>query len=130
MQNGEWIGISIISQIEFMSYRNLAADDIRLFEKFVSRIETVGLTANPDLLSNIYNIRKQAVLKLPDAIIAGTAIWKNAILISEDTHFAKQKGLMTLIPKFYLTAQNGIHNQHFIPALIHAVEHLRFSFCV
>ena len=98
IQNAEWIGISIISQIEFMAFSNLSNEDIQLFEKFASRIEVVGINPNSDLLAIIYNTRKQAVLKLPDAIIASTAIWKNAILISDDTHFSKQKGLKTLHP--------------------------------
>ena len=77
LQPAEWVGISIISQIEFLAFAGLTEPDRAAFDAFVRRVEVVGLTAdNHALIESVVALRQQQRLKLPDAIIA--ALWHPA----------------------------------------------------
>ncbi|MDJ0596300.1 MAG: hypothetical protein QNJ72_41030 [Pleurocapsa sp. MO_226.B13] len=39
LQDAEWIGISVISQIEFLAFSGLSKADIKLFLQFLQRVE-------------------------------------------------------------------------------------------
>ncbi len=39
LQNADWVGISIISQIEFLVFAGLSETDRQLFQEFLQRIE-------------------------------------------------------------------------------------------
>ena len=50
----------------------------------------VGLDrTDPALINRIVKVRQQHRLKLPDAIIAATALERNAILITDDAQLRK-----------------------------------------
>lgn len=90
LQNADWVGISIISQIEFLAFVGLSRNDRKLFQQFLQRVEVVSLLASDTLLiQKIIEIRQQYRLKLPDAMIAAMAIQDSAILVSGDREFAK-----------------------------------------
>ncbi|MTJ09992.1 MULTISPECIES: type II toxin-antitoxin system VapC family toxin [unclassified Anabaena] len=90
LQNANWIGISIISQIEFLVFSGLTESDIQLFQQFIEQVEIVGLTASDALLvEKIIEIRQQYRLKLPDAVIAAITIQNSASLVTADQEFAK-----------------------------------------
>jgi tRNA(fMet)-specific endonuclease VapC len=85
LQNSGWIGISIISQLEFLSLSGLTESDRQLFNQFLQQIEIIGLNpAQPDLIDLITQLRQTYRLPLPDVIIAATAIQANASLITAD----------------------------------------------
>jgi|SRR5690242_3876506 len=91
------IFISIISELEFKSFKNISKSDLRLFDSFTSMIDVVDLGATNNILKKkIIEIRNTYRLKLPDAIIAATAIVNNATLITADTDFRKVKDLEIL----------------------------------
>lgn len=91
------IFISIISELEFKSFKNISKSDLRLFDSFTSMIDVVDLEATNNILKKkIIEIRNTYRLKLPDAIIAATAIVNNATLITADTDFRKVKDLEIL----------------------------------
>ncbi len=50
LQNAEWIGISVISQIEFLAFSGLSQADIRLFQQFLQRVEVINLASENKLL--------------------------------------------------------------------------------
>ncbi|MBS9392246.1 MAG: type II toxin-antitoxin system VapC family toxin [Dolichospermum sp. LBC05a] len=50
LQNANWIGISVISQIEFLVFSGLTESDIQLFQQFIEQVEIVGLTASDAVL--------------------------------------------------------------------------------
>ncbi len=84
------LGISIISVLEFLSFTSIKEPDKKLLLDFIQKIEVIELKIdNLQLLDTITDIRANFKVKLPDAIIAGTAIYKNAILITNDKDFAK-----------------------------------------
>jgi hypothetical protein len=43
LQSAEWVGISILSQIEFLAFPNLSENDGRIFQKFSAAVDVVGL---------------------------------------------------------------------------------------
>jgi tRNA(fMet)-specific endonuclease VapC len=84
------IGISIITKIEFLSHPHWAVKDKFLFEKFIELIEIYPVAKDNNLLIlQTVSIRKKYKLKLPDALIAATAMVNNATLFSADDVFLK-----------------------------------------
>lgn len=90
LQDADWIGVSVISQIEFLAFSGLSQEDRQLFEQFLQRVEVICLVASDAVLINkIIEIRQQYRVKLPDAIIAAMAIQNLATLVTADQEFAK-----------------------------------------
>lgn len=89
-------GISIISVLEFLSFSQLEQQDKKLFFESIETIEVIEVKLNDRALIDIItNLRKNNKIKLPDAIIAGTAIYNNAVLITNDKGFTKIPSLQT-----------------------------------
>lgn len=90
LSKAEWVGISIISQLEFLVFPKLPEVDQAYFNQFLQRVEVIGLdTRQQALITTIIHLRRKRRLKLPDAIIAGTAIQYNATLITADKQLHK-----------------------------------------
>lgn len=97
LQSATWIGISVITELEFLSFSGLTAQDEALFQQFKSRVEVIDLQASDNrLLARIVAIRKSNKVKLPDAIIAAAAIENSATLLTQDTGFSKVASLSIL----------------------------------
>jgi tRNA(fMet)-specific endonuclease VapC len=85
LKDAEWIGISVISQIEFLAFANLSQHDKDLFDTFLNRVTIVGLTGDQtDFIKLITDVRQQRRLKLPDAIIVASALHNSAALVTAD----------------------------------------------
>ncbi|MGD0696467.1 MAG: type II toxin-antitoxin system VapC family toxin [Terriglobia bacterium] len=94
LQQAEWIGISILSQIEFLAFPNITQRDRQTFQRFSERIDVVGLDRTEQaLIDRIVALRGQYRLKLPDAIIAATAVERGAVLITDDGQLRKLAGV-------------------------------------
>lgn len=88
LQGAEWIGISVISHLEFLAFTNLTETDKKLFQQFLPQVEVLNLSSQDESLVNqIILIRQQHRLKLPDAIIAAMAKQKSAKLVTRDVQF-------------------------------------------
>ena len=97
LQNAVWIGISVISELEFLSFRSISQNDIALFQSFKARIHIINLDSNDTTLTNtIISTRQNFNLKLPDAIIAASAIENQASLLSNDVIFQRVAQLSVL----------------------------------
>jgi tRNA(fMet)-specific endonuclease VapC len=95
LQNANWIGVSVISQIEFLVFSGLTEADRQLFQQFLQRVEVVDLRAGDvAFIEKIVEIRQQYRLKLPDAVIAAMAIQNSAGLVTADQAFVKITPLM------------------------------------
>lgn len=58
LQSAEWIGISVISQLEFLAFSGLTESDIRLFQRFLQQIEVLNLSSQDrSLIEQIISIR-------------------------------------------------------------------------
>ena len=94
-QSAAWVGISIISQIEFLCFSGLSVEDVDVFTRFASRVAVIGLTQDDhSLLARIIDVRRKSRAKLPDAIVAATALQYNAIVVTADAGFPKVEGLV------------------------------------
>ena len=90
LENSNWIGVSVISQIEFLAFSGLSQDDCQIFQQLLLRVEVIDLAGDDALLiEKIIEIRQQYRLKLPDAVIAAIAIQNSANLVTADQEFAK-----------------------------------------
>lgn len=73
--------ISFITKIELLSYKGVAEEEEKI-EELISYYNI--LLINDDLINKTIDIRRNHGLKLPDAIIAASAIIKEAVLITSD----------------------------------------------
>jgi predicted nucleic acid-binding protein len=90
LNSAVWVGISIVTELEFLSFPNLSANDAKLFHQFKNRVDVIGLVpSDANLLQQIVQIRKRFKLKLPDSIIAALTIQQQAVLISNDAVFER-----------------------------------------
>ena len=89
LEQAEYVGISIITYLEFLAFDGLTDTDRACFEAFCKRIKIESLTIDEGslLLQKTLELRRRYRLKLPDAIIGATALFRNALLITNDTHF-------------------------------------------
>ncbi len=95
--NANWIGISIISQIEFLVFSELTESDRQLFQQFLKRVEVLSLTiGDAALIDQIIEVRQQYRLKLPDAIIASMTTQNSASLVTADQAFARINNLRVI----------------------------------
>ena len=77
--------ISVISEIELLSKPSLLPDEEENLRAFLTeRILIIDLTN--DVKKETIELRRNTRLKLPDCIIAATAIVLNAILLTADKH--------------------------------------------
>lgn len=88
--------LSVITILEFLSFKNLSENDRDLLFNFLNETEIINLVSdNLQLIQGINSIRSEYNLKLPDAIIAASANLHNAVLVTSDLHFKKITQLQT-----------------------------------
>ncbi len=97
LKNADWLGISVISKIEFLVFPGLTQDDRKIFDQFLQRVEVLDLVSiDAVLIEKIIEIRQGHRLKLPDAVIAAIAIQNSANLVTADREFARVTSLTIL----------------------------------
>lgn len=90
LAEAEFVSTSIIAEMEFFSFKDLPEVDKILYERFRSRIFVYGVPSEDvDFTRNVAEIRKAYGLKLPDAIIAGTARVNELTILTADDHFCR-----------------------------------------
>ena len=85
--------ISIISEIELLSYSRLSSQEETHIRSFLSQIETIGL--DPEIKEMAITLRRQYRLKVPDAIIAASAKVVQATLLTNDSSLLKLPDIPT-----------------------------------
>jgi predicted nucleic acid-binding protein len=89
--------ISFVSAIELQSWNPANESDTIIYSKFVAGSKIIMIDA--DIIKQTISIRKKKKLKIPDAIIAATAIANELTLISDnDRDFKKIDGLKYFNP--------------------------------
>jgi predicted nucleic acid-binding protein len=86
--------LSFINELELLSYPSIKSEEIIYIEYFLTECTILEYSKNIKDLT--ITIRKKYKLKLPDAIIAATAIFFNMPLISADNHFEKINELILI----------------------------------
>lgn len=89
--------ISIVTKIETLGFNFKSLDEQNTMETFINGTATLDLST--DIVNKTIAIRKSKKIKLPDAIIAATALVYDLILISRNTaDFDGIKGLKVIDP--------------------------------
>ena len=88
----DFIATSIVAEMEYLSFSGLTDADVALYQAFRGRIQVYDVpSADTAFTQLVVKARKEHGLKLPDAIIAGTAIAKGLTVLTADDHFKKPK---------------------------------------
>lgn len=77
--------VSVITEIELLSYPKLKKKDEQQIKNFLAELTIVDL--KPEIKELTIELRREFSLKLPDAIIAATALVLKAELLSNDKQF-------------------------------------------
>ncbi len=94
--------VSFITKIELMVWNPPVPSDIKIIEEFLDGSEIHYI--NNEIINLTIKIRKETKIKLPDVIIAATAMVNNLVLLSDndnDFHKVKKMGLKYMNPKIY-----------------------------
>ena len=79
--------ISFITELELLSFGSISPADEQTINRFMSFALIIDI--NSDIKSQTVDIRKETKLKLPDAIIAATAMRMDLPLLTADKAFSK-----------------------------------------
>jgi predicted nucleic acid-binding protein len=79
--------VSVITKLEILGWTNITPTDEKRIGEFLSGLAVLPLDATIE--EETIQIRRQTTLKLPDAIIAATAIAIDAEVVSTDSDFLK-----------------------------------------
>ncbi|ABL66631.1 type II toxin-antitoxin system VapC family toxin [Chlorobium phaeobacteroides] len=86
LPEGEF-AVSVISKIELLSFSSLSESEEQKIHELLRELEQIPL--NDEVSRVTIELRKKNnKLKLPDAVIAATAIINNAILLTNDQIFS------------------------------------------
>ena len=83
---------SIISEIELFGYRDLTSKQEKNIKGFLSNFRIISI--DEAIKIEAIDLRKKFYLKLPDCIIAATAITLNLTLITSDKQFRQVNNLL------------------------------------
>jgi len=81
--------ISIITEIEILSYSALTREEIVQTKQFLKHCSSISITS--DIKERAISIRRKYKMKLPDAIIAATSLSLDIPIITADNDFKKVK---------------------------------------
>lgn len=89
--NGKELYLSIISELELLSYQKITQKEAKAVNAFLSELKIENIS--DEIKKTTIEIRKSTNLKLPDCIIAATSISLNIPLISSDKQLSSVPGL-------------------------------------
>ena len=82
---------SVISEMELLSFPKITEDEEIRIREFLDESSCIGITDS--IKDRTIKLRRAYNVKLPDAIIAASAIENNLALITADTGFGRIKEL-------------------------------------
>lgn len=91
------VAISIITEMELLCFPNATDNELRLLKRFISEVPVLRLDERIKI--EAIAIRREFRLKLPDAIVAATAVELGARLVTRDRDFQRVDRLRTLRPR-------------------------------
>lgn len=83
-------GVSQITRMELLGFPGLEPDEERVTLAFLSHCRVIGIDDQIEAIA--IGLRRSGVLKLPDAVIAATALAAGARLLTLDERLAKVVG--------------------------------------
>ena len=91
MLNNKQIYISVITELELLSFRHITNNEEKIIREFVKQCKVINIT-NP-IKEETIQIRKKYKTKLPDSIIIASALYLDFPLITADSEFKKVEEL-------------------------------------
>ncbi|CAN5466481.1 type II toxin-antitoxin system VapC family toxin [soil metagenome] len=88
---GQNLYISIISEMELYAYHSDNADALQILDSFIRSVSVINIEEKVKI--ETINVRRKSKLKLPDSIIAASALAYNIPLITSDAGFKKVSSL-------------------------------------
>jgi len=89
--------ISVINKIELLGFAGITENEELKFQELINAADVLDL--DEDIVNSTIEIRKQYKTKLPDAIIAASALVNELTIITRNTKdFDKIEGLEVLNP--------------------------------
>ncbi len=89
--------ISFITEIELQVWTPVDPDDIKIYQLFISNSKVIGIDEH--IIRETIRIRKLFKIKLPDSLIAATALTNDMTLIADnDKDFKKVSKLKYINP--------------------------------
>lgn len=85
--------VSVITELELLAYPDMDPGEEERVRGFLGAVRVVGL--GEDERSAAVRLRREHRLKLPDAIVAATAVVSNAVLLTNDSRLASLPTLRT-----------------------------------
>lgn len=76
--------ISVITRIEILGWYNATSEQLNKLKNFVEQSVVFSLTET--VIQQTISLRQQYHIKLPDAIVAATALTENKILITRNVN--------------------------------------------
>lgn len=83
--------VSVISEMELLSYPSLTIDEEQRIRVLLARVDIVELSA--EVRAAAIEFRRAHRLKLPDAIVVGTAVAYGLELLTNDRRLSQLPGL-------------------------------------
>ena len=96
--HGRYTFLSVISELELLSFPKITPKEEFVINSFISDMNVIGL--NDGVKRETKRIRKLYGLKLPDSIIAATAVYLNCRLLTADQQFLRipELDVISVIP--------------------------------
>lgn len=92
--------ISVITRIELLVWRNASEEHISKMHEFINA--SIVFNLEEQIILKTIELRKQHRIKLPDVIIAATALTHNLQLITRNSEDFKNIGKLQIINPFVL----------------------------
>ncbi len=85
--DGSRLYVSVITEMELLSYRNLSENDRKVIHSFLSECKIIYI--NHEIKEEAIRIRTAYDIKLPDSIIAASSLYLDLPLLTADRDFSK-----------------------------------------
>lgn len=96
LNQADYVATSVICELEYLAFPNLSDEDIELFEEFREQIEVADVcSGDAQLKEKILAFRSEKKMKLPDAIIAASAMQSECLLLTADKQLINHAGVST-----------------------------------
>lgn len=90
------VAISFVTEIELLSWPKITPDDEAAVRRFLGRCLVQGIS--DPIKQTAIAVRRAHALRLPDALVAATALDLGAELATRDAAFGKVTGLALRVP--------------------------------
>ena len=85
------LAISVVTEMELLSKPAMSDTDVGAAELFIETCQVIEL--NAAIKATAIGLRREYRTKLPDAIVAATALWLGVPLLTADKGFSRISGL-------------------------------------